>query len=96
MSEIKKSTKQTRIVLKGIMIFGKQTFENRLALPIIELLTSLNTFENNCHNNMAEATYTKFVAVLPVLLILLEIQPNTKILTNGLINAHMIPAKACL
>jgi len=71
-NEIKKSTKQTKMVLNGITILGKYTFENKLALPTIELLTSLNTFENNCHKSMAEATYKKLVVVLPVLLILLE------------------------
>jgi hypothetical protein len=61
------------MVLKGITILGKYTLENKLELPIMELLTSLNTFENSCHNSMADATYKKLAAVLPVSLILLEI-----------------------
>src|SRR5688572_31242337 len=40
-SEIQKSTRQTKMVLMGIMIFGKNTFENKLELAIMELLTSL-------------------------------------------------------
>ena len=95
-SEIKKSTKHTKMVLNGITILGKYTFENKLALPTIELLTSLKTFENSCHNSMADATYKKLVVVFAVLLILLEIDPKTKMLIKGLTSAHTIPAKACL
>ena len=54
--EIKKSTKHTRMVLSGIIILGKYTFENRFALATMELLTSLKTFENNCQSNIADAT----------------------------------------
>lgn len=56
LSEIKKSIRQTKMVLMGIMILGKYTFENKLAFPKIELLTSLKMFENNCHKSMAAAT----------------------------------------
>lgn len=94
--EIKKSTKQTKMVLKGIIILGKYTFENKLELPIIELLTSLNTLENNCHNNIADATLTKLKAVFPVFVIFVDMYPNTIILMSGFIKAQAIPAKACL
>ena len=40
---------------------------------LIQCEESLKTFENSCHNSMADATYKKLVAVLPVSLILLEI-----------------------
>src|SRR4051812_22201659 len=55
-NEMQKSTRQTKMVLNGIIILGKNTFENKFAFAMMELLTSLNTFENNCHNNMADAT----------------------------------------
>ena len=95
-SEIKKSTKLTTMVLSGIIILGKYTFENKFELLKIELLTSLNTLENNCHNNIPAATYTKLFATLSPVLILLAINPKTKTLINGLTMAHKIPAKACL
>ncbi len=94
--EIKKSTKQTKIALIGIIILGKYTFEKRFELPIIELLTSLNTLANNCHNNIAEATKTKLVAISELLLILEAIKPKTIMLIRGFIIAHKIPANACL
>jgi hypothetical protein len=94
--EIKKSTKQTNIALIGIIILGKYTLEKRLELPIIELLTSLNTLANNCHNSIAEATKTKLVATSELLLILDAIYPKTKMLISGFIIAHKIPANACL
>ncbi len=72
-SEIKKSTRHTKIVLSGIMILGKKTFENKFELPTMELLTSLNTLENNCHKSIAEATFTKFVAASALPFILTEI-----------------------
>ena len=61
------------MVLSGIITFGKKTFENKLALPTIELLTSLNTLENNCQSKIAEATKTKLVAASALPLILVEI-----------------------
>ncbi len=68
-SEIQKSTRQTKMVLSGIIILGKNTFENKLELPRMELLTSLNTLVNNCHNNIAEATNKKLevVSAAPVI-----------------------------
>ena len=84
------------MVLIGIIIFGKYTFENKLALVTIELLTSLNTLENNCHNNIAEATNKKLWAEFPLFVIFAEMYPKTKILINGLNKAQAMPANACL
>jgi hypothetical protein len=55
-SEIKKSTRQTNVTLKEMMIFGKYTFENKLELPTIELLTSLKTLAKSCQRTIDDAT----------------------------------------